>query len=140
MLTALVNFALSVIINQVQLTLGSAMLVGAVEIIALGLLTAVALYYVSHFDRAVQTFTALMGTGAIIGAVVLLLMAVLPALPWALRLGIFVWNLSVIAHILRHALGIHVIGAFIIAFGYAMLLIQLIVFVGRSLGQNFAAG
>ena len=137
-IATLTNLSLSVLINQIQLSVGSALLVAAIEIIALATLTAVALFYVSHLNRLIQTMTALMGSGAVIGAAVLILMLAGPALPPVLRLAIFVWNLAVIAHILRHALEIHIIGAFFIALGYAMCLIQLIIFIGRSLGADFA--
>ena len=62
--------------------------------------------------RFVQTFTALMGTGAIMGVLALpllfiqLQMGEQPALiPSLLILGLMIWNLAIVGHILRHAMG-----------------------------------
>lgn len=134
--TCVVNLGLSTFINQIQLPLVSATLVAILELVVLAGLTTAILFYVSHMQRLVQTLTSLMGSGALIGSVVLVLLLVSNELPNFIRLGIFLWNLLVMAHILRSALGVHFVAAFFIAIGYAIFLIQLIVFVGRNLGAS----
>ncbi len=138
LLTTLVNLSLSTLINRIQLDFGSALLVAVLEMSVLLGLTSALLFYVSHTARAVQTLTALMGSGAVVGAVVYLILTLVPQLPEILRLAIFAWNLIIMAHILRHALAVHFAIGFLIALGYALFLIQLIVFIGRTLGAGAA--
>ncbi|MGR8920836.1 MAG: hypothetical protein ACU85V_14570 [Gammaproteobacteria bacterium] len=134
-LATLANVSLSTAINQIQLPLGSALLVAGLEMLVLFGLSSALLFYLSFGARIVQTLTALMGCGALIGAVVLGLMAVLgPDIPTGLRVLVFLWNLLVMAHILRHALNVHFVLAFFIAVGYAIFLLQVIVFIGTRLG------
>lgn len=128
-LATALNLLLSVLINQLQLDLGAAMLVAIVELVVLFGLTATLLFYRRSSPRLTQTMTALMGTGAIIGALVLLLLWSFPQIPQLLRLAIFLWNLLIMAHILRHALDVHLAVGFLIAIGYAVALVQLIWFI-----------
>ena len=74
-----------------------------------------------------------MGAGTLIGSFVLVLLLLFPALPQPARVVIFLWNLFVMAHILRHALDTRFIIGFFISFGYAVFLIQLVVFIDRLL-------
>ena len=132
------NVALSAGINQIQLPLGSALVAG-LEILVLFGLSSALLFYLSLGQRIVQTLTALMGCGALIGAVVLVLIGVSgPDIPNGVRILVFLWNLVVMAHILRHALNVHFVLAFFIAIGYAIFLLQLIVFIGTRLGAPLA--
>jgi hypothetical protein len=85
-------------------------------------MTVALLYAFARSARIVQTLTALLGASAIIGLVVAILVAVLPALPDLLRIAIFVWNMFVIAHILRHALDTWFALGCLIAFAYALAL------------------
>ncbi|MCP5202401.1 MAG: hypothetical protein H6977_20585 [Gammaproteobacteria bacterium] len=134
-LAALANLVLGVIINQRQLPLGAAILVALLEFGVLTGLTALLTLAFRYPRRLVQTLTALFGSGAVIGSLALLMLLVLRDIPQILRVGIFLWNLLVMAHILRHALQVHMAAGFVIAIGYAMVLIQLIGLFGRSLGS-----
>lgn len=136
LLTALVNLALSVSINSLQLPFQYALLIALLEMGVLVGLTAALLYAFNRSARLPQTLTALMGSGAVIGAIVLamfVLLAELPALP---RLAVFLWNLLVMGHILRHALNMHLVAGFFVAIGYAVVLRQLIVLADRVLSNG----
>jgi hypothetical protein len=135
---SLTNLALSTLINQLQLALGSAVLVAVLEMTVLIGLTSALLFYFSHLARLTQALTALMGSGALIGGIVFVLLIIVPQLPEFLRIAIFLWNLLIMAHVLRHSLGVHFVAAFFIAIGYAILLIQIIVFIGRMLSTGIA--
>jgi hypothetical protein len=137
-LTSILNFAVSIIINKITLppnspTVSSAVLTASIEFLMLCGLTSAVLYGLAKTARIAQTLTALMGSGVIIGTAVLLALALTPQLPEALRLAIFLWNLAVMAHILRHALNIHFAIAFCVAVGYALVLVELIMLVARLL-------
>lgn len=76
-----------------------------------------------HFpERLHQTLTALLGSGALLG---------LAAWPFigiqnsVLQFALLLWNLAVVAHILRHALSVPLGLGIIISFGY--LLVELTV-------------
>ncbi len=127
------NLLLSTVINQLNLSFGSSVLVALLEIVVLFGLTIALLFSFSRTQRAVQTLTALMGAGALIGALVLALLLLFPALPQPARLAIFMWNLLIMAHILRHALETRFIVGFFIAMGYAIFLLQLVVFIDQML-------
>jgi hypothetical protein len=132
-LTTVLNLSISILINQLQLDLGAAVLVAVIELTVLFGLTATLLFYFRHSARLPQTMTALMGTGAMIGAMVLVLLLLFPRLPLLLRLAVFLWNLLIMAHILRHALNVHMFAGFLFATGYAIVLVQLIVYVDKLL-------
>ena len=127
------NVLLSTLINQMKIPLGSSVLVALLEILVLFGLTSALLFVMSRAARIIQTLTALMGTGTLIGALVLIVLIIFPTLPQPVRMAIFLWNLFVMAHILRHALDTRFIIGFFIAIGYAIFLIQLVVFVDRLL-------
>jgi hypothetical protein len=91
-----------------------AILAAATELGLMALLSYVLLWIRLLSNRWLQTLTALMGTGAVLAVLVLPFwfwqagvsqsaVAVIPAL---VILGFMVWNLIVVAHILRHALTI----------------------------------
>lgn len=81
--------------------------------------------------RAVQTLTALGGTGLVLSLLALPLLvfsALLPAEanPFGLLLlMINLWGLVVIAHVLRHALSVHLVQGGLLALGYLYLNIVL---------------
>ena len=132
-LTVLVNLVLSLLINQRRLPLTESLILAGLEIAVLAGLTGVLLSAFSRAQRLVQTLSALMGSGAMIGLVALVMLSVFPALSNGPRIAIFVWNLLVIAHVLRHALEIQLFLAFLVAIGYAIILIQIVVAVGQML-------
>ena len=110
-----------------------ALLIALLEMGVIVGLTATLLYAFRHTGRLAQTLTALMGSGAVIGAIVLVLFVAFAQLPALPRLGVFLWNLLVMGHILRHALSTHLVAGFFIAVGYAVVLRQLILFADRLL-------
>jgi hypothetical protein len=132
-LAALINLALSVSINSLQLPFRYALLIALLEMAVLIGLTAALLYAFNRSARLQQTLTALMGSGAVIGAIVLVLFLALTDLPPLPRLAVFLWNLLVMGHVLRHALNMHLIAGFFMAIGYAVVLRQLIVLLDRVL-------
>ena len=101
-----------------------AMLGGIVDALLLGGLTLSLLGIHRRWGRAVQTLTALAGAGTVTT------MVAIPFLGWrvnVLRSGdpagiemvfiafVVIWNLAVIAHVLRHALSTSFLGAMVIA-------------------------
>lgn len=83
-------------------------------------------------SRILQTLTALAGSGVLLSLLalpLLMLMALLPGstalLVWPL-LGLQIWSLLVMAHILRHALSIGLLPGAILAFGYFLMSIKLV--------------
>lgn len=133
-LTVGTNTLLSTLINQVSNPLTAALRMAVLEMLVLLGLTSALLYAFSRTPRIAQTVTALMGTGALIGGLVFLGMVLIPALPQALHLAIFLWNLLVIAHVLRHALDTRFIVGMLLAIGYAFFLTQLELFVNNLVG------
>ena len=117
------------------------MIATLLELVVLIGLTVAILYSYSRSHRIVQTLTALMGTGALIGTLALILLIVFQTSPVPSGVGtllmwaIFVWNLSVVAHILRHALDAHFVIGFLIAIGYTVFLNQFRVFIDQILGS-----
>ena len=88
--------------------------------------------------RFVQTLSALAGTGALLGVVALPIFIWIdqemarngnPGLPRLFFLGLVVWNIAVIAHVLHHALSVNRWVGLIYALGYflvSMLIMQLL--------------
>ena len=136
--TTAANYLTSTAINKIQLPLGSSLVVASIEIAVIVGLTATLLSVASWPRRLLQTLTALMGAGTVIGVIVWLMLLAFPALPQSARLAFFVWNVSIMAHVLRHALETHVAVGFLIALGYAIFLIMFVVFFGQMLGAQSA--
>jgi hypothetical protein len=82
-----------------------------------------------HPGRFEQTLTALTGTGTLLGLLALPLMHWIvrqgtegdTTLPSLLMLGLMVWSVAIIAHILRHALDTSVWAGALYALGYTVL-------------------
>ena len=126
----------SVLVSLQSYTFNMALLLTAVD---LGLLVIFAwslLYLQSKSARLNQTLSALAGTGSLMGMIVLPLLLTLapdagveavPAPLQSLWLLLLLWNLFIMAHIIRHALS----SSFAIGFGisllYALLNMQVIV-------------
>ncbi len=95
-----------------------------------------------HPSRFEQTLTALTGAGALIGLLALPLMHWIvrqgpggdTTLPWLLMLGLMVWSVAIIAHILRHALGTTVWAGAMYALGYTILSWTLAGWIGPQAG------
>lgn len=136
--TTVGNVSLSVVIYGLESPIGRALLKALLETAVLFAATFTLLFLLSYGRRLVQTLTALMGSGAILGGVALLTMLLAPALPPDLGLAIlrvnFLLNLLVIAHILRHALSTWFPIGLLFAFGYAILVYKSFTIVDALLG------
>ncbi len=134
------NVALSVVIYGLESPLGDALLKALLETAVLFATTFVLLFLLSYGRRLMQTLTALMGTGAILGGVALLTMLLAPVLPPELGLAIlrvnFLLNLLVIAHILRHAVSTWFPIGLLLAFGYAILVNKSFTIINAMLGTT----
>ena len=86
--------------------------------------------------RLMQTVTAIMGSGAIVGIVVIFVLIIYPSPSLSVRLLIFFWNLSILANILKHSLEIHYFQAGILSIVYAFTLNQLVMAVENYLTQQ----
>ena len=136
--TTVGNMSLSVIIYGLKSPFGDAILKALLETAVLFAATLTLLFLLSYGRRLVQTLTALMGSGAILGGVALLTMLLAPALPPDLGLAIlrvnFLLNLLVIAHILRHAVSTWFLVGLLLAFGYAILVSKSFTIINAVLG------
>ena len=123
-LAMLAYVATTTIAHSALLSPADALLSSIADSVLLCTLTLSLLYVCRRRRRAVQTLTALVGTGAVTT------MAAIPFLSWRvslLRAGdpagvemvglvvVVAWNLVVIAHVLRHALSISYLGGGVVA-------------------------
>ena len=80
-------------------------------------------------ERFAQTLTALMGTNVILSFFAMPVVYAITGSPdgesagWALQLFLLlvIWNITVMAHILRHSLSLHIGYTFIMSVGYVVL-------------------
>lgn len=112
MLSMLAYGVASILVGLLSLSPGAAFMSGLLDVALMGAMTQLLLWIRELGARFVQTFTALMGTGAIMGVLALPLLFIQlqmggqPALvPSLLILGLMIWNLAIVGHILRHAMG-----------------------------------
>lgn len=101
----------SILIAVLSLSSGQALASGLLDVALVGAMTQLLLWIRELTSRFYQTFIALMGSGAIIGFIAwpLLIMqlqageqaAILPTL---VIVGLMIWNIAIVAHILRHAI------------------------------------
>jgi len=101
----------SVMVAALSLSFGQALVSGLLEVALIGAMTQLLLWIRELTARFYQTFIALMGSGAIIGALIwpLQLMQISAGdepllLPSLIALGLLVWNVTIVGHILRHAI------------------------------------
>jgi hypothetical protein len=112
MLVSVVAYALaSVLVSLMSLAPGVALLAALFDVALMGAMTQTLLWIRELGPRFQQTFTALMGTGAILGFLALPLLFVQMLLgeegamvPTILMLALTFWNLAIVGHILRHAI------------------------------------
>ena len=89
------------------------------------------LYVFRYQNRIMQTLICLIGTGLIFSFIRMPLMYIFKFIPntpgifGMLEIGVLIWSLFVIAHILRHALSIEFMLAGMLSFGYFMVSYQL---------------
>jgi hypothetical protein len=85
------------------------------------------MWLMRYRQRILQTLSALFGTGIIISLCALPFLLMLkttpdePSIFSIFILGINIWSLVVTAHILRHALSVSLLMAWVLAFGYFLL-------------------
>lgn len=81
-------------------------------------------------QRWLQSYTALLGAGVVLGVIALLYRSLFAMLGLGAAvvpdLLLFVWSLLVMAHVLRHALDIRLFPALVIVIAYTMFLFGLI--------------
>lgn len=106
---AVVNFLLALF----STTAANAMLASVIEIVLIALITLAILQLNKHPERWLKTMMALTGTGIILSLIALPLffvslhlqeLAVVQLLAMLAYLGLIVWNIMIMGHILRHAL------------------------------------
>lgn len=120
-----VYVAASTAVASIDRPLWNALLSGAVDTFLLVGLTHVALWVRDHPERSTQTVTALAGSSALIGFIALPLLASLhdssgavAGLQGLLWLGLVVWSILIMGHILRHAMSIPFLAGNMVALVY----------------------
>ncbi len=123
--------AVSMAVSLHEQPLGLAALSAIVDTGLLAALAGVSLWILNKTPRFIQTFTALTGTGTLFGLMGWQLIAWLQTLPegepsnlFLLLLGLILWNIVVIGHILRHALDMMMWASSTIALFYIYLSIR----------------
>ncbi|TPW16636.1 MAG: hypothetical protein FD130_986 [Halothiobacillaceae bacterium] len=113
-------FGIGILISAAQLPLPTSLLAALVDVAMLLVASYVALWVKLWPHRWYQMVTALAGSGAIIGFIALPIVVMqqsmgtespLLAIPELIMIAIMVWNLLIIAHILRHTLALHMVVA-----------------------------
>lgn len=108
-------FLVDLLIAQLSFSFGNAVGVSVLDVLLLAAFTQLLLRSMSKLERFNQTLAAMAGTGQLLGMVALPLIHGLnlaqaagePATGFALLwLGVLVWSLLVLGHILRHALAV----------------------------------
>ncbi len=131
MLTAGGYFVIGLAVSLLEQPPGLAILSAAVDTLMLAALAWLSLWIIGKTARFTQTYTALAGTGILFGLMGWPLVAFLQGLPQGqgsslslLLLGLVIWNIVVIGHILRHALGLMMWAASGLALFYVYLSIR----------------
>jgi len=105
------------------------------DVALLAIFVQIALQIRGFTARFVQVLTALTGTGTLLGMLGMPLVAMLPEtgevesigeLPALLWLGLLLWSLVVLGHILRHALSTSLVVGLIMGLTYTVFSISLI--------------
>jgi len=124
-------FVIGLAISLLEQSLGLAILSAAVDTLMLAALAWLSLWIIGKTVRFTQTYTALAGTGILFSLMGWPLIAFLQGLPQGqgsslslLLLGLVIWNIVVIGHILRHALGLMMWAASGLALFYMYLSIR----------------
>ena len=112
LLVSMLAYAIAgLLIGLMSLSPGEAIISTVLDIALVGSMTQLILWIKEMGPRFQQAFTALMGTGAILGFLALPLVFLQmqageqPALlPSVLLLGLIMWSLGIVGHILRHTI------------------------------------
>ena len=130
--------AANILLALRKVTLIMALQAGVLESVLVIALTLVILRLSRHEQRWVQTLMALAGTGCIMSFLALPIFygsayagadALLGTILFLLYLGLLVWNITVMAHVLRHALDTTFFFGAIFALTYILITSMLIDFV-----------
>lgn len=131
MLAMLASVATSLLLTLESFSGGDAALRVTVELGLSALLLVALLAFHGHRARFVQSFTAICGTGAILGLVAWPLFGIVLSRPTEDNLAVlsllmlwllFGWSIVVVGHILRHALEIGWFRGLLLALAYALLI------------------
>jgi hypothetical protein len=112
MLVSMLGYAIiSVLVGLMDLKPVFAVLSGILDVALVAAMTQLLLWIKDMGGRFMQTFTALMGTGAILGVVAVPLLLIqmqigdqVTFLPKVFIIALTIWNLAIVGHILRHAI------------------------------------
>jgi len=111
LVSMLAYIVMSVLVGLMDLKPVSAVLSGILDVALVAAMTQLLLWIKEMGGRFMQTFTALMGTGAILGLVALPLLIIQMQLgeqsaflPSVFIIALTIWNLAIVGHILRHAI------------------------------------
>ena len=118
-LSLLAYTATSIALSVTTQSFGSAVLYGLADTLTLAVLTYTLLRVRRLPQRLTQTLSALAGTGVVIGLFALPLVLIQNVAPLLLLL-ITVWSLTVIGHILRHALKVSLPMGILASMGYLL--------------------
>ncbi len=118
-LSLLAYTATSIVLSVTTQSFGSAVLYGLADTLTLAVLTYTLLIVRRLPQRLTQTLSALAGTGVVIGLFALPLVLI-QNVPPLLLLLITVWSLTVIGHILRHALNVSLPMGILASMGYLL--------------------
>jgi hypothetical protein len=118
-LSLLAYTATSIVLSVTTQSFGSAVVYGLADTLTLSALTYTLLMVRRLPQRLTQTLSALAGTGVVIGLFALPLVLI-QNVPPLLLLLITVWSLTVIGHILRHALNVSLPMGILASMGYLL--------------------
>jgi hypothetical protein len=118
-LSLLAYTATSIVLSVTTQSFGSAVVYGLADTLTLAVLTYTLLMVRRLPQRLTQTLSALAGTGVVIGLFALPLVLI-QNVPPLLLLLITVWSLTVIGHILRHALNVSLPMGILASMGYLL--------------------
>ena len=112
LLVSMLGYGLvGILVGLMSLSPGQAIISSVLDIALVGSMTQLLLWIKEMGPRFQQAFTALMGTGAIMGFLALPLVFLQvqagdqPALlPSVMLLGLVMWSLGIVGHILRHTI------------------------------------
>lgn len=141
-LTLSCYIAANILINLLGLAPGEAVVLGVAVSLLVLLITKTILQIKGVAERFAQTATAMLGTGVLLSIPAFALRywfyvleqtktkSDLAGIIWIL---FFIWNLFIMAHILRHALDIRLLKGFLISAGYVVIIFQITIALHRLL-------
>lgn len=134
-ITIVISALISLLLNWINLSFQHAVLAVLANITVVIIITQLILRLYNKPMRIIQTLTAQFGAGIVISVIatpVIVMMAYATkhdvdlTAAVVLWLGLFIWEIAVTAHILRHALSTTVLQGFLMAILYPLIYFQLI--------------